>query len=124
MGRTHPNYGWLLYQDLVSNDLAEFASRENGTFAGPVLELSYETVDHQPIEGTTDVTLDDNGMLCFQSSNGVEYVLQCSTNPNPVVPTTSDWANVGYTVIGDGSVLYAFDPSGIDTQKTYRMITP
>ena len=55
----------------------------------------------------------------FESEAGVTYTLQWSTNSTAQVPI---WNDAGMAVDGDGGTRVLFDPAGIDTGKTYRVV--
>jgi len=82
-------------QDIV--DLAEVAPAEPVSF--------------------TEITEDPAILLEFSSEAGEDYRLEFTTSP-----TNTDWQWTGFSIRGDGGTRHAFDPAGIDTQKTYRII--
>jgi len=71
------------------------------------------TVAPIPPEMLTAVRADTMGTE-FLSEAGQLYELEISTN-------TVDWAGTGATVIGTGTNIFLFDPTGFDTGKTYRV---
>ena len=50
----------------------------------------------------------------FNSVSGFEYDLESSTN-------MADWVFTGLIVTGDGGTMSVFDPTGTDTNKSYRL---
>ena len=67
-----------------------------------------------------DVTLTqvdnvNSTFFTFDSSQGVEYGVECSTGG-------TNWVFTGLTVTGDGGTMSVFDPTGTDTNKSYRLV--
>ena len=65
----------------------------------------------------TEVSVTDTVALLFQSQSNINYQVQVSTNPPSGV-----WTDLDYLLFGTGSQMLAFDPSGITTAKTYRIL--
>jgi len=63
------------------------------------------------------VAVNDRTGLAFQSLMGVVYRPEFSTVPSP-----SNWTGFGFTLVGNGTQMFAFDPAGYSTQKTYRIV--
>ena len=55
--------------------------------------------------------------LAFQSMNGTVYRPEFAM---PAAPT--NWTGMGFTLLGSGSQMFAFDPAGYSTQKLYRIV--
>ena len=51
----------------------------------------------------------------FDSGQGVEYGVESSTDG-------SNWVFTGLTVTGIGGTMSVFDPTGTDTNKSYRLV--
>ena len=64
----------------------------------------------------TNVTVDGTIAFQFESVAGTDYELESSTN-------MVDWDTKNITIHGLGQTETAFDPSGFDTNKTYRVLT-
>ena len=45
----------------------------------------------------------------------MEYGVECSTGG-------TNWVFTGLTVTGDGRTMSVFDPTGTDTNKSYRLV--
>jgi len=68
-----------------------------------------------PIVVTTGLV--DNVMsVAFDSENGKNYQLECTTND-------VDWTAANSTILGLGQTETAFDPTGVDPNKKYRVVT-
>jgi hypothetical protein len=68
-----------------------------------------------PIVVTTGLV--DNVMsVAFESENGKNYQLECTTND-------VDWTAANSTILGLGQTETAFDPTGVDPNKKYRVVT-
>jgi len=68
-------------------------------------------------QGDTTLTQVDNVnavFFDFNSVSGFEYDLESSTN-------MADWVFTGLIVTGDGGTMSVFDPTGTDTNKSYRL---
>jgi T5SS/PEP-CTERM-associated repeat protein len=68
-------------------------------------------------QGDTTLTQVDNVNVTFFDFNsvlGFEYDLESSTN-------MADWVFTGLIVTGDGGTMTVFDPTGTDTNKSYRL---
>ena len=61
------------------------------------------------------VATDDAGVLEFDSILGAHYGLQYSTDG-------STWTDAPYTIPGNGGKATAFDPDGLSTGKSYRIV--
>ena len=66
------------------------------------------TITNVMVEGTLGIQ--------FESLPGTDYQLGWSTN-------LVDWDTKNLTIHGQGQTETAFDPSGFDTNKTYRIVT-
>ena len=64
----------------------------------------------------TQVTVDGETGLQFNSSTGTTYALRFT------VPPDSDVLDTGLRIDGDGGVQTAFDPQGFDTNRAYQVI--
>ena len=68
-------------------------------------------------QGDTTLTQVDNVnavFFDFNSVSGFEYDLESSTN-------MADWVFTGLIVTGDGGTMSVFDPTGTDTNRSYRL---
>ena len=95
--------------------------KDNHTTAGAdgfvgVSELQFFAVPVAPV-AFTNITADPAIRLEFASDDGQGYRLESTTSP-----TNTVWQDAGFTIHGDGGTRLAFDPAGMDTQKTYRII--
>jgi hypothetical protein len=63
---------------------------------------------------TTGVVNDVTGFM-FDSDNGTNYQLECSTND-------VDWTAANVLIHGLGQTETTFDPNGYDSNKTYRIV--
>ena len=65
----------------------------------------------------TEVTVEDTVALLFQSQSNINYKVQWTTNP-----VSGMWTDLDYILLGTGGQMLAFDPAGITTSKTYRIM--
>jgi len=63
---------------------------------------------------TTGIVNDVTGFM-FDSDNGTNYQLECSTND-------VDWTAANVVIHGLGQTETTFDPNGYDSNKTYRIV--
>jgi hypothetical protein len=71
-----------------------------------------------PMVEFTDVTLGDAMAMEFQSVQGTEYRLESTDQ------AVTNWQFAGMIRIGDGNVMHMYDPAGISTSKSYRIVLP
>lgn len=88
---------------------------ENGV--GDFLSGAYTMLVREP--PFTTATVANVAALSFDSQAGVTYRLQYA----PGLPAT-DWIDTGFDVIGNGSNLFLYDPTGFSTAKVYRIFAP
>jgi len=98
-----------------------FWFRSGATSATPVFDNLALGQGNDVVDITLEaITISDVAALQFQTSNGVNYQLQF----NAGLPTGL-WENTPYLILGDGTVLPAYDPTGVDTNtKSYRVVVP
>ena len=80
---------------------------------GTALQLTL-TSTGQGESGLTRVDNVNVTFFDFDSAPGFEYGLESSTN-------MADWVFTGLIVTGDGGTMSVFDPTGTDTNKSYRL---
>jgi len=80
---------------------------------GTALQLTF-TSTGQGESGLTRVDNVNVPFFDFDSAPGFEYGLESSTN-------MADWVFTGLIVTGDGGTRSVFDPTGTDTNKSYRL---
>jgi len=70
-----------------------------------------------PNGGVTFTNVEVNDVIGFQfeSQDGVNYQLQCSSN-------LVDWISKNFTIHGLGQLETMFDPSGFDSNNNYRIL--
>lgn len=66
----------------------------------------------------TNVVVEDTAALEFNTTPGVNYQLEFTTNDLPA----QDWTPSDTTILGAGGTQLAFDPTGFSTSKTYRIV--
>lgn len=81
-----------------------------------ISEMQFFTTPATPF-AVTNITVDPADLLEFNTDNGQDYRLEFTSNP-----TNTVWQEAGFIIHGDGGTRLAFDPAGVDTQKTYRII--
>lgn len=67
----------------------------------------------------TTGTVANVAALSFGSATGVTYRLEYVTSL-----LETNWTDCGYSVVGNGSNLFLFDPTGFSTSKMYRIGVP
>jgi hypothetical protein len=65
----------------------------------------------------TNIIVEDTAALEFNTTPGVTYRLQSTTNLQ-----ATGWVSSGTLILGAGGTQLAFDPTGFSTSKTYRII--
>ena len=103
------------FQDLsVSGYHAKITKAEEG----------WEIVDLGSSNGTyvnevaiSEVTVDDVMGVAFTSTVSEIYRLQCTESP-----ASGMWTNTPLMLEGTGGPITAFDPTGVSTQKSYRIL--
>ena len=80
---------------------------------GTALQLTLTDTGQEPLELTR---IDDVNVVTFdfESVPGMEYGVESSTN-------LDDWVFTDLIVTGDGGTMSVFDPTGTDTNKSYRL---
>jgi hypothetical protein len=74
-------------------------------------------IDPGPVVApSTNIVVEDTAGISFNSDTGIVYKLQCT--PDLV---SSNYGDTGAFVLGDGSGMTLFDPSGTSTTKNYRV---
>ena len=69
-----------------------------------------------PPPAITDVAVSNTVLKSFDSVDGVGYSLEFAEGASP-----TNWMPAGLVITGDGNTQYAFDPSGVDTTRLYRL---
>jgi len=98
-------------------DLSALGATAAGSLAlnpgGTALQLTLpDTGQEQP-----ELTVVDNVAAVyfdFDSALGMEYSVESSTN-------LADWVFTGLIVTGDGGTMSVLEPTGTDTDKSYRL---
>ena len=76
-------------------------------------------VTAEPVTITfTNVVVEDTAALEFNTTPGVNYQLEFTTNDL----SAQDWMPSDTTILGAGGTQLAFDPTGFSTTKTYRIV--
>ena len=70
-----------------------------------------------PEPALTEVENVNTTMLTFESVLGIFYGLESATTLSP-----PDWTPAGLTIAGNGGDMLLFDPTGLSTQKHYRVV--
>ena len=98
----------------------DFGTERNWAGGGPgsaevgLSEVRFHTFTSP---GFTHVQAADRIGLAFQSAAGGVY------RPEYAMPATpSQWTGLGFTLLGTGGQMFAFDPAGYSTQKLYRIV--
>jgi predicted ester cyclase len=100
----------------VALDITANQSTNGATAFTGISEMQFFATPTTPF-AVTNITVEPADVLEFVSDAGQSYRLEFTTNPTNVI-----WQDAGFTIEGDGGTLLAFDPAGVDTQKTYRII--
>ena len=100
----------------VALDIKANHSGSGATAFTGISEMQFFTTPETPF-AITNITVNPADLLEFASDDGQDYRLEFTTSP-----TNTTWQEAGFTIQGDGGIRLAFDPAGIDTQKTYRII--
>ena len=64
---------------------------------------------------STSMVVEATAGIGFNSESGVVYRLECSTD-------MSNYTHTGASVIGEGGSMALFDPTGLDSNKAYRVV--
>jgi len=86
---------------------------------GPTRDLSfrtYHTTSTSTVLSVTNVVVEDTVALQFLSSSNVNYELESTTNP-----VSQPWNSAGWQVVGNGGPMLMYDPTGFDSNKSYRV---
>jgi len=79
--------------------------------------IEYTLTTDETTVAFSQVSVTNTLALLFQSQSNINYQVQSSTNmPSEV------WTNLDYILLGTGGQMLAFDPAGITTGKTYRIV--
>ena len=71
-----------------------------------------------PFPDFLTVNVSDTMAMEVETTFGLEYALEGSTDGG------SNWDPLGFTVTGDGNIMNLYDPTGFDTGKLYRVVSP
>jgi hypothetical protein len=101
-----------------------FQSNDGGStwtwdLLGPTIDLSFRTYGSSvsnSLPSITNVVVEDAVAIEFLSGLNVDYELECTTDP-----ANQPWNSAGFTVAGNGGTMQMFDPTGFDSNKTYRV---
>jgi hypothetical protein len=79
--------------------------------------LAAEYTDGPIAVAFTEMAIADETALSFTSVVSETYRLRFSSNP-----ISGTWTNTPYLLEGTGLDMFAFDPTGFSTQKTYQVV--
>ena len=81
-------------------------------------DIAFRTLAGVPEVSFDSITITNAPAMQFGSASGTVYGLEFTLSLAP--PT--NWVPTGATIEGNGSPLILYDPTGSDTNKTYRIV--